>query len=117
MDGTCTGHMLRREKPNRKTGGMREVSVTEKEAGTQKPQTHEEARKLLDEAWERSAEVYKEAKAQANIVYLAARELAVDKEGKKRADEAHEEALKEARRLRDAITSVAQAVFSEFWRK
>ena len=86
------------------------------ETGTQKPQTHEEARKLLDEAWDRSAKVYKEAKEQADTVYEAAKKIAVDKDGRKRADEAHEEALKEAKRLRDAITNVAQAVFSEFWR-
>jgi len=87
------------------------------EAGTQKPQTHEEARKLLDEAWDRSAKVYNEAKAQADAVYEAAKKVAVDKDARKRADEAHEEALKEAKRLRDAITNVAQAVFAEFWRR
>ena len=87
------------------------------EIGAQQSQTHAEAKRLRDNAWELASKAYKEAKAQADIVYQAARELAVDKESKKRADEAHEEALKEARRLRDAITSVAQAVFSEFWRK
>ena len=82
-----------------------------------KSQTHEEARKLLDDAWTRSAQVYKEAKEQADMVYEAAKNVAVDLEARKRADAAHEEALREAKKLRDAITKVAEAAFSEFWRQ
>lgn len=80
-------------------------------------QTHEEARKLLDDAWERSGQVYREAKAQADAVYESAKKLAGDKESMQRADEAHAKALKEAKALRDAITGVAESVFADFWRK
>ncbi len=83
-------------------------------AGTPMRQTHEEARKLRDEAWERSALVYKQAKEHADIVYEAAKKLAVDAEARKRADDAHEEALKEARRLREAITRVADCRLLRF---
>jgi len=87
------------------------------DSATQSPQTHEEARKLRDDAWERSRLVYKEAKEQADIVYEAAKKLATDKDARKRADDAHEEALTEAKKLRDAITRTAESVFSDFWRK
>ena len=80
-------------------------------------QTHEEARQLRDEAWERAGKVYKEAKEQADVVYEAAKKLATDKEGLQRADEAHAEALKQAKKLRDAISGVADSVFADFWRK
>jgi len=76
-----------------------------------------EARKLLDEAWDRAKKVYKEAKEQVDIVYKEAKKLAVDKEAKKAADEAHKEAVKEAQKLRDAITNEAMAVFSGFWKQ
>ena len=85
------------------------------ESGFDKAQTYGEAKKLLDEAWQRSAKVYKEAKEQADIIHEAAKKLAVDKEARQRADEAHDEALKEAKKVRDAITNVAQAVFTESW--
>ena len=80
-------------------------------------QTHDEARRLRDEAWERSAKVYKEAKAQADIVYEAAKKLAVDEEARRRAEAAHEEALAEAKKVREAITRVADSVFSDFWNR
>jgi SpoVK/Ycf46/Vps4 family AAA+-type ATPase len=86
-------------------------------SGTGMAQTHEEARKLRDEAWERSGKVYKEAKEQADAVYEGAKKLAADKEAIQRADEAHAAALKEAKALRDAITGVAESVFADFWRK
>ena len=76
-----------------------------------------EARKVLDDAWDRAKKVYKEAKEQADIVYNEAKKLAVDKETKKRADEAHKEAIKAAATLRDAITNEAQSVFSNFWKQ
>ncbi|MFC2009232.1 hypothetical protein ACFLUT_04175 [Chloroflexota bacterium] len=85
--------------------------------GGHKAQTHGEAKKLLDEAWDRSGKVYKEAKQQADIVYEEAKRLAVDAEARKRADEAHEEALKEAKKVRDAITNVAQSIFIDFWKQ
>jgi colicin import membrane protein len=76
-----------------------------------------EARRLLDDAWARAKKVYKEAKEQADIVYKQAKKLAVDKETKKAADEAYKEAVKEAQKLRDAITNEAQAVFVDFWKQ
>ena len=78
---------------------------------------YNEARRILDDAWDRSTKVYKEAKKQADIVYNEAKKLAVDKETKKRADEAHKEAIKAAATVRDAITDEAQAVFSNIWTK
>jgi len=80
-------------------------------------QTHAEAKKLLDDAWDRATKVYKEAKKQADIVYEEAMKAAVDDAARKRADAAHDEALKEARKARDAITNVAQAVFIDFWKQ
>jgi len=76
-----------------------------------------EARRLLDEAWDRAKKVYKDAKEQADIVYKEAKKLAVDKEAKKRADEAHKEAVKEAGKIRDAITNEAMVVFGDFWKQ
>ncbi|TFH33853.1 MAG: hypothetical protein E4G93_06260 [Dehalococcoidia bacterium] len=87
------------------------------EAGDQKAQTHEEARKVLDDAWVRADKVYKEAKKQADIVHEEVRKLAVDEESRKRADEAHAEALTQAKKAKDAITKVAEAVFSDFWKR
>jgi hypothetical protein len=94
------------------------LEVSKMEAGKaedQKAKTFIEARKLLDDAWARANKVYKEAKEQADIVHNEAKKLAVDKEVKKRADEAHKEAIKEAGKVRDAITSEAQVVFTTFW--
>ena len=85
------------------------------EAGAPKAKTHDEARALLDEAWDRATKAYKVAKEQADIVHKEAKKIAVDKEARKRADEAHEEAVNEAKKVRDAITYVAQAVFTDFW--
>ena len=92
---------------------MRAVEMGE--GGVEKTKTYAEAKVLLDEAWKRSVTVYKEAKEQADIIYEAAKKMAVDKEARKRADEAHEEALKEAKKVRDAITNVAQSVFTGSW--
>ena len=88
-----------------------------KETGTRKPEDFNEARALLDDAWDRAKKVYKEAKEQADIVHKEAKNAAVDKEGKQRADEAHKEALEEAKRLRDSIVNVGMAAFNEFWRQ
>jgi len=76
-----------------------------------------EARKVLDDAWDGATKAYKVAKEQADIIYKEAKNLAVDKETKKRADEAHKEAIKAAEKVRDAITDEAQAVFSRFWKQ
>jgi len=108
--------MLRLNSTERMAGRIREVcEMGMEEGGVEKTKTYEEARKLLDEAWTRSAKVYKEAKEQADILYESARKLAVDKDARNRADEAHKEALTEAKRVRDAITNVAQSVFTGSW--
>ena len=75
----------------------------------------DEARTLLGEAWDRAKKVHKEAKEQADIVYKEAKKMAVDKEAKKAADEAHKEAIKEAKKVRDAITNEAMAVFRGYY--
>ena len=87
------------------------------ETGIRKPADFNEARALLDDAWDRAKKVYKETKEQADIVHKEAKRVAVDKEGKKRADEAHKEAVQEAKKARDSIVNVAQAAFTEFWRQ
>ncbi len=87
------------------------------DVSAQKTKTFEEARKLLDDAWTRSAKAYKEAKEQADAVYEAAKKLAVDKDARKRADEAHDQAVTEAKKVRDAITNVAQSVLAESWKQ
>ena len=87
------------------------------ESGTPEAKIHADARMLLDDAWARAAKVYKESKEQADIVYDAAKKVAVDKEARRRADEAHKQAVKEAKKASDAITSVALAVFSDFWKQ
>jgi hypothetical protein len=99
-------------------GTIREVSVMDAgEERVQQPQTHAEAKELRDNAWELAMKAYKEAKAQADIVYDAAKKAAVDKEARIRVDAAYDEAIAEAKKVRDAITRVADAVFAEFWRK
>jgi colicin import membrane protein len=96
--------------------GIPEVSEMKAgEAGVQKPKSYGEARALLDEAWERATKAYKVAKEQADIVHEEAKKMAVDKEARKRADEAHKEAVNEAKKVRDSITYVAQAVFTDSW--
>jgi len=103
------------------------VNQTEKtlevsEMTTGKSAAHEaeasnEARKLLDDAWERAKKAYKVAKEQADIVYKEAKKMAVDKEAKKAVDEAHKEAVKQAEKVRDAITNEAQTAFGNFWKQ
>ncbi len=87
------------------------------ETGAQQSQTHAEAKRLRDNAWVLATKAYKEAKAQADIVYDEAKKAAVDREARNRVDAAYEEAIAEAKKVRDAITNVADAVFAEFWRK
>jgi hypothetical protein len=70
-----------------------------------------EAKRLSDEAYKHSDKAYNEAKKQADIVYEAAKKIAVDKQAKQAADEAHKDALVQAKKLRDAIIAEGQAVF------
>jgi hypothetical protein len=87
------------------------------ESGTQRAKTHDEARKLLDEAWDRATKAYKETKEQIDAVHKEARKFAVDREASKRADDARNEALTAAKTVRDSITNVALAAFTDFWRQ
>ncbi len=67
--------------------------------------TKAEARKVLDEAYDRGNKANKEAKKQADIVYKEAKRLAVDKEAKEKVDKAHKEAFKQAEKdYNEAIT-------------
>ncbi len=90
---------------------MEEKSAAEKQALDAKTLGHNEAKRIADEAWKHSDEAYKEAKKQADIVYEAAKKIAVDKQAKQAADEAHKDALEQAKKLRDAIIAEGMAVF------
>jgi colicin import membrane protein len=70
-----------------------------------------EAKKVADEAWDRAYKAYKEGKKQGDIVYKEAKKMAVDKQAKKEAGEAHKKAIEQAKKLRDAITAEAMVVF------
>jgi hypothetical protein len=87
------------------------------ETGTEKTKTYVESKQLLDDAWQRALKLHKEAKQDADAVYAAAKKAAPDKEARKRVDQAHDEALKEATRLRDAITTLAQTAFTDSFRQ
>ena len=91
--------------------------MTPEKSAAQQAEASIEARKLLDEAWDRANKAYKEAKKQADIVHKEAKKMAVDKEAKKAVDQAHKEAKKQAEKVRDAIVQEAQAVFSGFWKQ
>jgi len=74
-----------------------EVSeMTTGKSAAQHGEASNEARQLLDEAWDRAKKAYKEAKEQADIVHKEAKKQAVDKEAEKESDQAHKEALKQA---------------------
>jgi hypothetical protein len=72
---------------------------------------HVEANKVCDEAWARADKAYKEAKKQVDIVYKEASKIAVDMQAKKVADEAHKNAIEQAKKLRKAIIAEAMVVF------
>ena len=90
---------------------MEEKSGAEQQALDAQTKGRAEAKKVCDEAWARAYQAYKEAKKQADIVHKKARKIAVDKEAKKVADEARKNAIEQAKKLRDAITEEAMAVF------
>jgi hypothetical protein len=87
------------------------------ETGVGKTETYGEAKQLLDDAWQRALKAHKEAKREADAVYAEAKKAAPDKDARKRVDEAHDEALKEAKRVRDSITNLAQAAFEGSWKQ
>jgi colicin import membrane protein len=70
-----------------------------------------EAKRVCDEAWKRAYQAYKEAKEQVDIVHKQASKIAITKEAKKAADEAHKIAGEQAKKVRDAIVAEAMAVF------
>jgi hypothetical protein len=89
------------------------------EMTTEKPDSRVEikakAKKVLDEAWDRAQKVYEVAKKQADIVYKEAKKLAVDKQAKEEVDKTYQEAIKQAEKVRDAITRELQGVFIAAW--
>jgi len=87
------------------------------ETGVEKSNTYIEAKQLLDDAWQRATKLHKQAKQEADAVYAQAKKAAPDKDARKRVDEAHDEALKEATRVRDSITNLAQVAFQDSWIK
>ena len=88
-----------------------EQNSAEKRALAAQTLGHNEAKRISDEVDNHALLAYKEAKKQADIVYEAAKKLAVDKQAKQAADEAHKEALEQAKKLRDAIIAEGMAVF------
>jgi hypothetical protein len=103
--------------------GSRSQAVSIKEAlemetgkqGTQKAAAFD--RKVLEEAHQRAGKAYQEAKKQADIVYEAAKKLAVDKAAKQEVDKAHKEAIKQAEKVRDAIINEGMALFTATWKQ
>jgi hypothetical protein len=91
---------------------MEEKSETERQALDAQTKGQVEARKVCDDTWARADQVYKESKKQADIVHDAARKIAVDKQAKKVADEAHKNAIEQAKKLREAIIAEAMVVFT-----
>jgi hypothetical protein len=79
--------------------------------------SHDEAKKLMDDAGERARKAFKEAKKQADIVREEAKKLAVDKQAKEEVEKAYKEAVKTAEKLRDAIIGEAMAVFRDHWKQ
>ena len=90
---------------------MEQNSAAEKRALAAQTLAHNEARRIADDAANHAYQAYKEAKKQVDIVYETAKKIAVDKQAKKVADEAHKEALEQAKKLRDAILAETMAVF------
>ena len=86
---------------------------------TEKPErrveTKAEAKKVLDEAWDRAQQAYEVAKKQADIVYKAIEKHTVDKQAKEEAHKAYKEAVKQAEKVRDAIKNQAKVVFADTW--
>ena len=90
---------------------MEGKSEAEQQALDAQTKGQAEAKKVSNEVWARAYQAYKEAKKQAQIVHKKARKIAVDKQAKKVADEAHKNAIEQAKKLRDAITAEAMVVF------
>jgi hypothetical protein len=90
---------------------MEEKSEAERQALDAQSKGHAEAKRITDETWARADQAYKEAKKQADIVHKEAKKIAVDKQAKKVANEAHKNAIKQAKKVREAIIVEVMAVF------
>jgi hypothetical protein len=75
----------------------------------------DEASRLNDEAAQRAQKAYLEAKNQADLVYEKAVKIAVDDPARRAATAAHEEAIKNAEKVRDSIIWEAKVAFTAAW--
>jgi hypothetical protein len=90
---------------------MEGKSDAERQALDAQTKGRAEAKRVCDDTWKRADLAYKEAKKQADIVHKEASKIAVDKQARKVADEAHKNAIEQAKKLREAIIAEAMAVF------
>ena len=90
---------------------MEEKSEAEKQAVDAQSKGQSEAKRISDETWDRADQAYKEAKKQADTVHKELKKIAVDKQAKKIANEAHKNAIKQAKKVREAIIAEAMSVF------
>ncbi len=90
------------------------MSISGKEEAAQ-GKTQAEAGRIRIETWDRADKAYKEAKKQADVIYKEAKKMAVDKQAKRELDKAHSEALKQAKKVRDAITAESMVAFTAAW--
>ena len=90
---------------------MEEKSEAERQAVDAQSRGQSEAKRISDETWDRADEAFKEAKKQADMVHKELKSIAVDKQAKKAANEAHKNAIKKAKEVREAIIAEAMSVF------
>lgn len=81
------------------------------------PETLTEAKEQLDDAFKQAKNIHNESKDSANARHKEARKAAPDKQGGKAADEAHKQALSEAKKTYNDSTNKAQAEFQGYWRR
>jgi hypothetical protein len=116
LTGIVTDRIVYNQGSRSQAVSIKEVSGMEAgKSGTQKAVAYD--RKVLEEAHERAGKAYQEAKKQADIVYEAAKKLAVDKAAKQEVDKAHKEAIKEAEKVRDAIINEGMVLFTATWKQ
>ena len=82
---------------------------------TDRRKAQDEAQKINDEAALRAQKAYLEAKKQADLVYSKAVKIAIDDPARRAATAAHEEAVKNAEKVRDTIIWEAKVVFTAAW--
>jgi hypothetical protein len=116
VTGIVTDRIVYNQVSRSQAVSIKEVSGMEAgKSGTQKAAAYD--RKVLEEAHERAARAYQEAKKQADIVYEAVKKLAVDKTAKQEADKAYKEAVKQAEKVRDAIINEGMVLFTATWKQ